>query len=73
MSGGCEYLGGLESRDHELESSRDDNLAVFKEWRGVCSNYSRRNLTYNRDRLPALAGIASRFHSRLGSKYIAGL
>jgi hypothetical protein len=73
MSVGCECLGGLKNRDHKPRSPGDDDLVAMKEWQEVCSEYSRRNLTYNTDRLPALAGIASRFHHRLGSNYIAGL
>lgn len=70
---GCECLGGLKDQDHKPGSSGDDTLAASREWREVCAKYSSRDLTYNSDRLSALAGIASRFHHRLRSNYIAGL
>jgi hypothetical protein len=42
-------------------------------WQSLVTNYSRRLLTYERDRLPALSGVAYRFN-RLGmGSYLAGL
>jgi hypothetical protein len=42
-------------------------------WQSLVTNYSRRLLTYERDRLPALSGVAHRFN-RLGmGSYLAGL
>jgi hypothetical protein len=70
---GCECLGRLRNHDHGLEALSKDKNDIFKEWRSICTRYSHRDLTYSRDRLPALAGIAARFYARLGSAYVAGL
>lgn len=45
----------------------------MEQWRQIVAQYSKRNLTYSTDRLPALAGIASRFHPLLRSEYLAGI
>ncbi|KAF2657418.1 HET-domain-containing protein [Lophiostoma macrostomum CBS 122681] len=75
---GCECYGALQPANDKWRPPRqkdlsDDGGEVLKEWRDVVTMYSSRNLTYKTDRLPALAGIASRFHSSLQSKYVAGL
>lgn len=45
-------------------------------WKHVVEIYSRRVLTHTSDILPALAGVAQRFHSKFrdrGAQYVAGL
>ncbi|KIN05151.1 hypothetical protein OIDMADRAFT_116581, partial [Oidiodendron maius Zn] len=52
-----------ESKLRELQS----NL-----WQGLVMEYSKRNLSYMKDRLPALAGIASELRNIWKDEYIAG-
>ncbi|KAK4579832.1 hypothetical protein LTR86_000033 [Recurvomyces mirabilis] len=42
-------------------------------WREVVSDYSPRHLSFPSDKLPAIAGAASRFAETLESEYLAGL
>jgi hypothetical protein len=45
----------------------------FGEWRRFLMYYTRLNLTFDKDQLPAVSGLARRFHDNFGSTYIAGL
>ena len=45
----------------------------FKEWYKLVQIYSAKKLTRNDDRLPAIAGLATRFHSMCHTPYLAGL
>jgi len=47
-----------------------DELRIFHQW---VSYASRRNLSKTTDKLPSLAGIASRLSKATGSSYVAGL
>jgi hypothetical protein len=42
-------------------------------WLALIENYSRRNLTREEDKLPALAGLAKLLSERTGDQYMAGL
>ncbi|KAI1108039.1 HET-domain-containing protein [Nemania sp. NC0429] len=51
-----------------------DNASLMLEWDVVCRDYSRRKLTYQSDKLPALSGIARNFGSRCREDtYVAGV
>lgn len=63
------------------ECGRKDSL-FWKDWQDVVTKYSRRKLTMEDDKLPALAGLAKHFGANFGSKgesstnsdrYLAGL
>lgn len=58
------------TRKEQLDNER---ASYLNEWREVVLNYARRRLTYATDRLPAIAGISSRFQRLLSSDYTAGL
>lgn len=62
----------------ELSFDDDDGAAArtatYEEWRHlIVPMYTRRKLTYGRDRLPALSGLASAAALRCNDTYIAGL
>lgn len=42
-------------------------------WALIVEEYTRRQITYEKDRLPALAGLASRYRQATGHTYLAGL
>lgn len=75
----CECWGKLEPRyttdpltwNSQQQGAEQEN--ILSEWRFIVFEFSRRDLTYSSDRLPALAGIASRFHTLLKSRYIGGI
>jgi hypothetical protein len=69
----CESLGVMQSRELRGIHLEDDNGSILRQWREVVHEYAGRNLTYGTYRLPAIAGIASRFHGRVGSNYLTGL
>ncbi|KAH7072775.1 heterokaryon incompatibility protein-domain-containing protein [Paraphoma chrysanthemicola] len=50
-----------------------DIPATTQEWKNAISDYSGLSLTYLSDRLPALSGLATRFHQNCNAKYLAGL
>lgn len=45
----------------------------FKEWYKLVQIYSAKKLTRSDDRLPAIAGLATRFHEMCESNYLAGI
>ena len=56
---------------HTLSSEIDNH--PWKCWFDLVEAYSRRNLTFDTDKLPALSGVAAKIHSSTGSQYYAGL
>lgn len=42
-------------------------------WDSIIKEYSQRELTFGKDRLPALAGLAARYGKETGYTYLAGL
>lgn len=46
---------------------------VFQVWYTAVQEYTRRSLTYPSDKLPAVGGMAKRFHEITGDTYLAGL
>lgn len=49
------------------------NAHAYYEWHMTAEQYSMRKLTYAKDKLPALMGLAQRFHRLNGTTYMAGL
>lgn len=47
--------------------------ATYSAWYKLVKKYTKRHLTFDNDRLPAIAAIAKRFHAHLGDQYCAGL
>jgi hypothetical protein len=46
---------------------------LYREWQYLVQQYSRARLTYTKDKLPALSGLAKVFTRRLKDDYVAGL
>lgn len=46
---------------------------IMAVWRKIVSEYSKKELTYEMDVLPALSGLASLIHTATGDKYLAGI
>lgn len=60
--------------DAEFIQGTKENADVFPDtWQCIATDYSARSLTESSDKLPALAGIARRFHELSGDQYLAGL
>ncbi|MCJ1479180.1 hypothetical protein MMC13_007864 [Lambiella insularis] len=56
------------------DNSISDNPYLMLAWDAACRDYSRRKLTYQTDKLPALSGLARHFGSRCREdEYIAGV
>jgi hypothetical protein len=57
-----------------LLASESDILQRYKHWSTIVNTYILRSLTYDRDRLPALSGIARQMHlpKEMG-RYLAGI
>ncbi|KAI5922525.1 heterokaryon incompatibility protein-domain-containing protein [Camillea tinctor] len=55
-----------------LAEKNKDKQSVVGTWHGILEEYSLRQLTFASDRLPALAGYASK-HGKDGHSYLAGM
>jgi hypothetical protein len=55
------------------EGAGADGRAYFRHWYALAANYSRRGLTFRRDKLGAIAGLAGAFTKHTGCTYVAGL
>ncbi|KAI1170585.1 heterokaryon incompatibility protein-domain-containing protein [Nemania sp. FL0916] len=64
-------------RDPEYLKIAISDLATREDatnfWRNTVEKYTRRELTYRRDKLPAIAAVAERIAPMVDSKYIAGI
>ncbi|KAH7413481.1 heterokaryon incompatibility protein-domain-containing protein, partial [Cadophora sp. MPI-SDFR-AT-0126] len=59
---------------YKKQGRREKRLQVQAElWASIVEDYSRRNLSFREDRLPALAGIAEELQTVWNDTYIAGL
>ncbi|KAF7910487.1 uncharacterized protein EAE98_012019 [Botrytis deweyae] len=54
-------------------NTSDPKRRYFQDWYEAVSCFTVRNLTYNTDKLPALAGIATQMHNIHKYDYLAGL
>lgn len=65
------------TRRHIEDTRASRNLsssgATGLRWDAVVNEYSQREVSYEKDRLPALAGLAARFARARGHTYLAGL
>jgi hypothetical protein len=55
------------------ESIRKDRSTAYELWNGIIEQCSRRRITFEKDLLPALAGVASYFQDLIGDEPIIGL
>ena len=75
----CECIGIMQStnpslpKESALAEDEGEKLTPIRKWRHIVTEYSRRQLTYSTDRLPALSGVASRFQASLKGEYLAGM
>ncbi|KAE9365539.1 HET-domain-containing protein, partial [Stipitochalara longipes BDJ] len=51
----------------------EDSATRFGEWRSLMAYYSKRNITYESDRLPAISGMAKYVQSKGAGEYLAGM
>lgn len=58
---------------NSFQKSLTPNVALYKQWYDVVTEYSQRSLTYSEDRLPAIWALAQRFQSLSGDMYCGGL
>ncbi|KAB2102133.1 hypothetical protein AG0111_0g9498 [Alternaria gaisen] len=62
----------FESGIHYISPPKLHDGAI-RRWRYIVSDYTGMDLTERRDRLPAIAGVASQFERLLNGRYLAGL
>ncbi|CZR69227.1 uncharacterized protein PAC_19127 [Phialocephala subalpina] len=72
------FFEGTPANSHEMwqwnkQVSNHDSKALKDFWIQIALDYSRRAVTHDHDRLPALSGLASRFRDVTGDVYLAGL
>jgi hypothetical protein len=70
----CECTGVSKVKTHYLQSSSVSILQRnIEQWNAEVTAYSRLELTYERDRLPALSGLARRLNAAKLERYLAGI
>lgn len=69
------YANELSRRYMDAPTLSRDPIILGRDvsWNYIISEYSRRNITFMRDRLPALAGLAACYRQITGYTYLAGL
>ena len=60
-------------REENLRRSHNNIPQYYSAWRSLTVEYSQRHLSHESDRLPALSGLAHRFHNLYQDKYYAGV
>ncbi|RYP34956.1 hypothetical protein DL767_004033 [Monosporascus sp. MG133] len=66
-------LNDLPPHSSSDADTTDSKTAVYTAWCRLIEKYTKRHLTFQKDRLPAIGAIAKLFHSLLGGdKYCAG-
>lgn len=70
ISGGV--YAGFEKRHLDVEEEFDEAF-VGETWRCLVSDYSFKQLTYQKDILPAIQGLAKRMYTTRRSEYLGGL
>lgn len=76
----CECFGSVSSvrcrnvpkLSHSM-NAQAPTAEVERRWRKIVSEYTRLTLTFSSDRLPALAGLATKMHPQRKGRYLAGL
>ena len=64
---------GKQSQLDEPSQRKQLVAGRFLQWYNVVTEYTRRSLTFQSDKLPAIAGIARTFHTKFNATYVAGL
>ncbi|KAJ2983230.1 hypothetical protein NUW58_g6286 [Xylaria curta] len=60
-------------RKTPLRTLVNDNPAVYEQWAKIVKEFSMRHITYERDRLPAISGIAELFSKLTKDTYTCGV
>lgn len=63
----------ISPRQEETKSSNNEVRKGWNHWQTLCAHYSRRELTFPEDKLPAISGMANRAAQNFRSEYLAGL
>ena len=61
----------IETVSPRSPASKISEVMAF--WRKIVNEYSKKELTFEKDMLPALSGLASLVHTATGAQYLAGL
>ncbi|KAH9203719.1 heterokaryon incompatibility protein-domain-containing protein, partial [Leptodontidium sp. 2 PMI_412] len=70
----CSHTHGLQEEASEKRTFENANYPLWLEgWLIIASHYSRRQVSFKTDRLPALSAIASEFYRLHFDQYLAGL
>lgn len=64
---------GQETEPAENEALWRYKRMLLEQWWTICNHYSRRELSFDADKLPALSGMASKIAKNIESKYLAGM
>jgi hypothetical protein len=58
---------------HHISSSNNTLNYNFKWWHMHANDYTNRQLTYEKDRIPAIRGLVNAFSERTGYRYLNGI
>ena len=63
----------LQTQEKNLELSESEYKSIWRLWQEVSTEYSRRQISFLSDRLPAISAVAQRIQDVTGDVYYAGL
>jgi hypothetical protein len=63
----------LSQQDDGEDAESKDNTRFFYWWYEILNNYLVKHLSFDRDRLPGIAGLAKEFARRTDTQYLCGL
>jgi hypothetical protein len=69
----CECVPEGFPRESFAHEESGIEASLFREWQEIVRQFSRRKLTFSKDKLPALGGIANEFSRYWQTDYLAGL
>ena len=69
----CECMELNSVRSYKSNEGDKASNQDYSTWHAIVSQYTRRNLTFGSDMLPALSGIASHIQTMYGGEYFAGI
>ena len=73
LRAGVDFKASLDFNAVIRKARGQAQAARYLQWYNVVTEYTRRSLTFDSDKLPAISGVAKDFRSRTGCTYIAGI
>lgn len=73
LPSGCGITKDLWMSNEHMSTAEEKHFKTLQWWYDQVNNYIARQITFQKDRFPAMSGIASEFSNRTGYHYSAGI